>query len=53
VTTFVAVRATVALVGIAVWAYGARFDVAGVRWAGIALLGAAFLLRFVDKAKRR
>jgi hypothetical protein len=52
-TGFVTARATVALVGIGVFAYGARIDVPGIRWAGIALLGAAFLLRFVDKAKRR
>lgn len=52
-TPFVAARATVALVGIAVFAYGARVDDPWIRWAGIGLLGAAFLMRFVDKAKRR
>lgn len=46
-------KATVLLIGCAVFAYGVRVDVPGIRWAGIALLGGAFLLRFVDKARRR
>jgi hypothetical protein len=46
-------KATAFLVGCAVFAYGVRVDATGIRWAGIALLGAAFSLRFVDKAKRR
>ena len=52
-TTFVAVRATLALIGIGVFAYGARTDTAGIRWVGIAIMGVAFVLRFVDPAKRR
>jgi hypothetical protein len=52
-TGTVALRATVALVGILVFAYGARADAPMLRWTGIALLGVAFLLRFVDRTRRR
>jgi len=53
VTGPVALRATVFLVGLAVFTYGARTDAPTVRWIGIALLAVAFLLRFVDPARRR
>jgi hypothetical protein len=53
VTGPVALRATVFLVGLGVFAYGARTDAPTVRWIGIALLAAAFLLRYVDPARRR
>jgi len=52
-TGLVTLRATVALVGILVFVYGARADLETVRWVGIALIGVAFLLRFVDPARRR
>ena len=38
-----------ALVGIAVFAYGARVDDRIVRWVGIAFVVVAFLLRFVKR----
>jgi hypothetical protein len=53
VTPFVGARAAAALVGILVFVYGVRSDSGGLRWAGIGLLGAAFLLRFIDPARRR
>jgi hypothetical protein len=53
VTSFVAVRATIALAGILVFVYGIRANSTGVRWAGIGVLAAAFVLRFFDPAKRR
>ena len=36
-------------IGVLVWAHGARIEDAGVRWAGIALLAIAFLLRFLRR----
>ena len=38
-----------ALVGIAVFAYGARVDDRIVRWVGIAFVVVAFLLRFAKR----
>ncbi len=52
-TGHVALRATVFVVGALVFAYGVRADSPMVRWIAIALLGVAFLLRFVDPARRR
>ena len=42
----VVARIVVAVAGIIVWAYGARYDHATARWIGIALIAAAMLLRF-------
>ena len=36
-------------IGILIWAYGARVDNPTIRWAGIALLIAALLLRFLSR----
>jgi hypothetical protein len=38
-----------ALAGVGIFAYGVRAEDAVVRWVGIALVIAAFLLRFVKK----
>jgi hypothetical protein len=43
----------VALLGILVFVYGVRADAPTVRWAGVALLAVAFVLRFVDRTRRR
>jgi hypothetical protein len=45
-TTLTWVRFGVGVIGIVVWAYGYRADDATIRWAGIALLAMAVLLRF-------
>jgi hypothetical protein len=42
-------RVAVAVVGILVWAYGARVDDATIRLVGIGLLMVALLLRFVPR----
>ena len=39
--------------GIIMWGLGVRFQDRRVTWVGIALLAAAFLLRFVDRRERR
>jgi hypothetical protein len=44
------VRVIVALLGVAVWGYGYRLDLANVRLAGIGILALALVLRF---ARRR
>jgi hypothetical protein len=41
------VKLAIAVVGIITWAYGVREDDHRVRWLGIALIAAAFLLRFL------
>ena len=51
-TTAVALRATVFLVGLLVFVYGARVDAPIVRWTGIGLLAVAFLLRYVDRTRQ-
>ncbi len=40
-------KLAVAAVGIFIWGYGVRVDDAAFRWAGIGILAAAVLLRFV------
>lgn len=42
----VVARIVVAVAGIIVWAYGARYDHATARWIGIGFIAAAMLLRF-------
>lgn len=39
-------RLALAIVGVATWGYGVRFDRSEVRWLGIALLAVSLLLRF-------
>jgi len=53
VTAFAATKATLAVMGILVFAYGIHYESMGIRWAGIATLAVAFLLRFIDPARRR
>jgi len=53
VTSLVAMRTAVGLVGILVFAFGMRLDSSPVRWVGIGVLGVALLLRFFDPARRR
>jgi len=52
-TKFVALRAAMALAGILVFVIGIRTNSGEIRWGGIGLLGAAFLVRFFDPARRR
>jgi hypothetical protein len=46
------VRAALVVVGILIWAYGARVDDGTVRLVGIACLVVALLLRFVPRRPR-
>ena len=41
-------KLAVGAVALVIWAIGARTDDPRLRWAGIALLAGAFLLRFFD-----
>lgn len=52
-TPFVTVRAAVTIIGILVFVYGVRADSTEIRWGGVGVLAAAFLLRFFDPARRR
>ena len=45
-----AVRAVIAVIGVAVWGYGYRYDVANVRLTGIGILAVALVLRFVPRS---
>jgi hypothetical protein len=42
-------RTVLALIGVAVWGYGYRADLADIRLAAIGILAVALLLRFVPK----
>jgi hypothetical protein len=44
-------KAVVAGLGLAVFLYGYRVDDPNVRWVGIALVAAAFLMRFVGRRR--
>ena len=44
---FTAAKLVLAVAGIATFGLGIRFDSIAVRWAGIGLVAAAWLLRFV------
>ncbi len=48
-TRYLLARIIVTLVGIAVWAYGQRFDIAAVRIGGIGILAVALMLRFAPR----
>lgn len=52
-TKFVAIRAGMTLGGLLVFVIGIRTGSAEIRWAGIGVLGAAFVVRFLDPARRR
>lgn len=41
-----------AVIGVVVWGYGTRMGDSRVGWAGIILLAAASLLRFVKRRRR-
>lgn len=42
-------KLTLALIAAMLFAYGARVDIPALRWAAIAFLAAAVLLRFFDR----
>ncbi|MGI9076087.1 MAG: hypothetical protein ACR2G6_02015, partial [Gemmatimonadaceae bacterium] len=46
-TLAVTLRLVLAVVGVAIWAYGARIDDSALRWAGIAFLAVAVATRFL------
>ena len=46
-------RIVVAVAGIIVWAYGARYDLPAARWTGTAFIAAAMLLRFAGRRPAR
>ena len=45
-------KVVVAGAGVAIWGFGIRMGDERLKWAGVALLGAAFLLRFVGPRQR-
>jgi hypothetical protein len=45
-------KATLALLGLGAFMWGAGRDIAWARWAGLALLLAAWLLRFRERGER-
>ncbi len=46
------IKLVVAAIGVAVWGYGARADVAPVRLAGMIVIGVALLLRLLPASLR-
>lgn len=52
-TTLSAAKLAAGAVGLLLWGYGARADAAEYQWVGIALVFAAFLLRFVTRDERQ
>ena len=46
-------KLAVGALGLLVWAYGARTGDERFQWAGVAIMGAAFLLRFLNARDRR
>ena len=47
----VTIRLALAVVGVAIWAYGARMDDSTLRWVGIAFLAIAVAARFLRRKK--
>ena len=45
-TRLIITRVLVTLVGVAIWGYGQRTDQANVRFAGMAVIAVALLMRF-------
>jgi chromate transport protein ChrA len=45
-TRLLITRVVVTLIGVAVWGYGQRTDQANIRFAGMAIIAVALLLRF-------
>lgn len=48
-TRYLVTRITLTLLGIAVWGYGQRYDLAQVRAGGILILAVALLMRFAPR----
>lgn len=46
------IKLAIAAIGVAVWGYGARADVASVRLAGMIVIGVALLLRLLPASLR-
>jgi len=49
VTTWVAVKTALAVAGLVVFGYGIRSGDPVIRWAGIAFVAVAFLMRFLPR----
>jgi hypothetical protein len=52
-TPMTVAKLTLALIAAILFAYGARTDVPALRWAAIAFLAIAVLLRFFDRNRSR
>jgi len=52
-TPITAAKLALALIAAILFAYGVRSDLPQLRWAAIAFLAAAVLLRFLDKSRSR
>jgi hypothetical protein len=52
-TPITAAKLALALMAAILFAYGVRTDLPQLRWAAIAFLAAAVLLRFFDKSRSR
>jgi hypothetical protein len=48
-TRYLLARIIVTLVGVAVWGYGQRYELPGVRIGGIGILAVALMLRFAPR----
>jgi hypothetical protein len=53
VTPITLAKLTLALIAAILFAYGTRSDVPALRWAAIAFLALAVLLRFLDRYRSR
>lgn len=52
-TNYTRLKLVVGALGVSIWAYGVRTADDRLRWAGIALLAVAFLMRFVERRAGR
>lgn len=52
-TPLTMVKLALAVAGLLIFGYGIRSDQPLVRWVGLAVVGVAFLLRFVAPSERR
>lgn len=52
-TPLAMVKLAFAVAGLLIFGYGIRSDQPVVRWVGLAVVGIAFLLRFVGRSERR
>jgi hypothetical protein len=53
VTSRATVKLVLAGVGILVWGYGARAELRVYEWTGVALVFAAFALRFLSRGRKQ